>query len=100
MSFSIKNTGSRAGAEVAQVYLGLPAGVGEPPKRLVAWEKAQLAAGQSRTITLSLEPQLMSVFNAEKDAWELLPGDYVVSVGGSSRDTPLTATLHMPGQRQ
>jgi len=96
VSFTIKNTGRRAGSEVAQVYLGLPASAGEPPKRLVAWEKVQLAPGQSRTVTLSLEPQLMSIFNVEQDSWELLPGDYLISVGGSSRDTPLTATLHLP----
>lgn len=96
VSFSVRNTGLRAGAEVAQVYLGLPASAGEPPKRLVAWEKVQLDPGQSRAVTLSLEPQFMSVFNVEKDAWELLPGDYLVSVGGSSRHTPLTATLDIP----
>jgi beta-glucosidase len=96
VSFSVKNTGLRGGAEVAQVYLGLPASAGEPPKRLVAWEKVQLDSGQSRTVTLSLDPQFMSVFNVEKDAWELLPGDYLVSAGESSRHTPLTATLHIP----
>jgi beta-glucosidase len=96
VSFVVKNTGSRAGGEVAQVYLGLPASANEPPKRLVAWEKVQLDPGQSRTITISLEPQLMSVFNVEKDAWDLLPGDYLVYAGGSSRHAPLTASLHMP----
>ena len=98
VSFSVKNTGLRAGAEVAQVYLGLPASAGEPPKRLVAWEKVRLDPGQSRTVTLWLEPQFMSVFNVEEDAWELLPGDYLVSVGGSSRHTPLAATLHIPAE--
>jgi beta-glucosidase len=96
VSFSVQNTGLRGGAEVAQVYLGLPASAGEPPKRLVAWEKVQLDPSQSRTVTVSLEPQFMSVFNVEKDAWELIPGDYLVSAGGSSRYTPLTATLHIP----
>jgi beta-glucosidase len=100
VSFSVKNTGARAGAEIAQVYLGLPESAGEPPKRLVAWEKVQLDPGQSRTVTLSLEPQFMSVFNVAEDAWELLPGDYLVSVGGSSRQTPLSATLHMSAQSQ
>jgi len=75
-------------------------GAGEPPKRLVAWEKLQLGPGQSRTVTFSLEPQLMSVFNVEKDAWELLPGDCLVYADGSSRRTPLTATLHIPVQNQ
>jgi beta-glucosidase len=96
VSFSVKNTGMRAGAEVAQVYLGLPASAGEPPKRLVAWEKVQLDPGQSRSVALALEPQFISVFNVEKNAWEILPGDYLVSAGGSSRQTPLTAPLHIP----
>jgi beta-glucosidase len=96
VSFSVTNTGSRAGAEVAQIYLGLPANSGEPPKRLVAWQKVQLEPGKSRTITLSLEQQSLSIFNVEKDSWEVLPGEYLVSVGGSSRSTPLTATLPIP----
>jgi beta-glucosidase len=97
-SFVVKNTGPRAGAEVAEVYLGLPASANEPPKRLVAWEKVQLDPGQSRTVTVSLEPQFMSIFNVEKDAWDLLPGDYLVFAGGSSRHTPLTATLHISAE--
>ncbi len=96
VSFSVTNTGSRAGAEVAQVYLGLPANSGEPPKRLVAWQKVQLDPGQSRTITLSIEPQSMSIFNVEKDSWEVSSGEYVVYAGGSSRNTPLTATFRIP----
>ena len=44
VSFTVRNTGTRAGAEIAQVYVGLPAAAQEPPKRLVAWEKLRLAA--------------------------------------------------------
>lgn len=100
VSFSVTNTGSRVGAEIAQVYLGLPASAGEPPKRLVAWEKVLLDPGQNHTVTVSLEPQLMSVFNVEKDAWELVPGDYVVFAGESSRHTPLTTTLRVPAEKR
>ena len=90
VSFVVKNTGARAGAEVAQVYLGLPASAGEPPRRLVAWEKVKLRPGESRTVNLTLEPRSMSIFDTKKNAWEIVPGDYDVWVGGSSRDTPLT----------
>ena len=96
VSCSVTNTVLRDGAEVAQVYLGLPPSSGEPPKRLVAWEKLQLAPGQSRTITLTLDQQSMSIYSVEKDSWVVLPGDYVFSAGGSSRSTPLTATIHIP----
>jgi beta-glucosidase len=93
VTFTVRNTGKRAGAEIAQVYAGLPAAAKEPPKRLVAWEKIQLAPGESRTVTLPLEAKLLSVFDEAKDGWEFLPGDYKVFVGGSSRNTPLTAAF-------
>jgi len=93
VSFTVKNTGKRAGAEVAQVYLSLPASAGEPPRRLVGWEKVQLGVGESKTVSLSVEPMFFSIFNVDKDGWEAVPGDYKVLVGGSSRDTPLSVGL-------
>jgi beta-glucosidase len=92
VAFTVRNTGKRAGAEIAQVYVGLPAAAKEPPKRLVAWEKVQLAPGESKTVTLKLEPKFLSIFNEQKDDWEFLAGEYKFFVGGSSRSTPLTAT--------
>jgi beta-glucosidase len=92
VTFTVRNTGKRAGAEIAQVYAGLPAAANEPPKRLVAWERIPLAPGESKTVTLAIDPKFLSIFNEEKDGWELLPGDYQFFVGGSSRSTPLTAT--------
>ena len=48
VTFNLRNTGKLAGAEVAQVYVALPANAGEPPKRLVAWDKVQLAPGETQ----------------------------------------------------
>ena len=93
VSFTVRNTGKRAGAEIAQVYVGLPAEAKEPPKRLVAWEKIPLEPGESKTVTLKLEPKFLSIFNESKDDWELLKGSYRILVGGSSRNTPLNATV-------
>ena len=93
VSFTVKNTGKRAGAEIAQVYASLPASAGEPPKRLVGWEKVQLAAGESKTVTLAVEPLFLSIFNVDKNDWEVVSGDYKIFVGRSSRDTPLTAAV-------
>ena len=90
VSFTIRNTGRRAGAEIAQVYASLPEAANEPPKRLVAWEKVLLKPGESKFVTLKLEPKLLSVFSEQKDDWELLSGQYKFFVGGSSRSTPLT----------
>jgi len=93
VSFTVTNTGSRAGAEIAEVYASLPPSTGEPPKRLVGWDKVWLAPGESKKVTVSIEPKFLSVFNVEKDAWEFVPGDYTILAGGSSADTPLTSGL-------
>ena len=90
VTFTLSNTGKRAGAEISQVYVSLPASANEPPRRLVGWAKTSLAAGESRKLTLKLEPKFLSIFNVAKDDWELLNGDYKVFVGGSSGMTPLS----------
>ena len=99
LSFTVRNTGSRAGAEVAQVYSRLPEAAGEPFNRLVAWDKINLAPDESKTVTLSIDPQYLSIFNVDKDAWELVPGEYQFHVGGSSRDLPLNAAMQLGQSR-
>jgi len=93
VSFSVKNTGKRAGTEIAQVYAGLPAAANEPPKRLVAWDRIQLAPGETKTVSLAIDPFHLSIFNVDKDGWVVLPGEYKVMVGGSSRNTALTGAV-------
>ena len=90
ITFTVKNTGARPGAEIAQVYASLPASAGEPPKRLVGWDKVQLAPGQVKKVTLTLDPHYLSIFNTDKSEWELVAGDYRFWVGGSSRNLPLS----------
>jgi beta-glucosidase len=96
VSFTVRNSGSRAGTEVAQVYAVLPASTGESTfKRLVAWDRVALAAGESKTVTLTLDPLYLSIFDVSKDAFTLAPGDYTILAGSSSTDTPLSATVHI-----
>jgi len=95
VTFTVKNTGSRAGAEIAQVYAQLPAAAGESYKRLVAWQRIPLAAGESKTVKLPLNAKYLSIFDEKKNNWSLLPGEYKILVGASSRETPLNAALHV-----
>jgi beta-glucosidase len=95
ITFSIDNTGSRPGTEIAQVYAQLPSAAGEPFKRLVAWERIPLAPGESKTITLALTPLYLSIFDGQKNSWSLLPGEYKLLVGPSSADTPLSAPFYI-----
>jgi beta-glucosidase len=93
--FSVKNTGQREGTEIAEMYVALPSAANEHFKRLAGWQRVELAPGESKTVSLPLNPLYLSIFDTAKDAWQLLPGDYKVVAGASSSDTPLNATFHV-----
>jgi beta-glucosidase len=95
VTFTVKNTGKRAGAEVAEVYASLPASAAEPPKRLVGWSKVTLKPGESKEVTVDVEPKYLSIFNVEQNGWQLLPGEYGFMVGGSSQNLPLKQTVNL-----
>ena len=87
---AIRAKAANAKVEYNAVYVSLPASAGEPPKRLVGWDKVHLAPGEAKTVNLTLDPHYLSVFNADKGGWELVAGDYKFWVGGSSRNLPLS----------
>jgi beta-glucosidase len=99
VSFTLTNTGSRAGAETAQVYLRLPTSTGEPPKRLVDWAKVELKPGETREMSVTLDPNAtsrpLSYWSVNTHGWEIATGDYQVFVGASSRDIRLTGSLRV-----
>jgi beta-glucosidase len=96
VSFTVKNTGRRAGTEIAEVYATLPEAASEPFKRLVGWQRVELAPGESKNVTVAVDPRVMSVFDEQSAAWSLLPGAYKIVAGPSSSETPLNATLQIP----
>ena len=95
VSFMVKNTGRRAGKEIAEVYATLPASADEPPKRLVGWQKVELAAGESKTVNVMIDPLYLSVFSEGKGSFEVVGGDYKIWVGGSSRTLPLSQAVQI-----
>jgi beta-glucosidase len=95
VSFTVKNTGNRAGAEVAEVYAALPASAGEPPKRLIGWSKVQLNPGESQQVSISVDPLYLSVFDESQDDWKLVPGSYSFMAGGSSKELPLVEKVEL-----
>lgn len=98
VTFKVTNAGARAGEEIAQVYLTLPDNAHEPPRRLVGWERVALRPGEQRDVTVGVEPQMLSVFNPDKNQWEIVAGEYKVWAGGSSRNLPLSATITLSGE--
>jgi len=91
--FTVKNTGKRAGTEIAEVYGRLPRGADESFKRLVGWKRVTLAPGESQTVTIAIDPRVLETFDEASDRWNLAPGSYEVLVGASSDNTPLTGSL-------
>ena len=93
--FTVKNTGDKAGTEIAEVYARLPKGTDELYKRLAGWKRVTLAPGESQAISISIDDRVLQTFDEEKNIWNLTKGEYQVMVGGSSDDTPLLESLEV-----
>lgn len=97
VSFRVKNTGAVAGSEIPQVYLTLPEAADEPGKRLVGFDRIDLAPGETAKVELTVDSsasnQPYSIWDVDTDAWKIVDGAYTVSVGSSSRDLPLTKSV-------
>jgi beta-glucosidase len=91
VAFDVKNTGSRAGSDVPQVYVGQPAAAGEPPKNLRGFSKVTLNAGQTQRVTVTLDARSFQAWLG--GAWTRTAGSYQVMVGASSRDIRLTGGI-------
>ena len=94
VSFDVTNTGSVAGAEVAQLYVSDPSAKAKRPEReLKGFEKVRLAPGETKHITLNLDARAFSYWDLAAHKWTIDPGKFVILVGGSSENTPLHADL-------
>ncbi|MGC1550297.1 MAG: glycoside hydrolase family 3 C-terminal domain-containing protein [Rhodanobacter sp.] len=89
VSFKVTNHGDCIGMDTPQVYLGMPVASGEAPRRLAGFEKIELQPGQSRTLTITLDPRLLAVFDVPANQWQIAAGSYPIQVGHSSRDLVL-----------
>jgi beta-glucosidase len=89
VAFTVKNTGLRAGTEIAQVYSSLPKAAGEPPKRLIGWRRIELGPGESKQIVVPVSRARLSIYDEGSDSWKLVAGSYTVLVGSTSQELPL-----------
>jgi beta-glucosidase len=94
VNFTVTNTGRRAGAEIAELYVApVNPPVDRPIKELKGFQKVFLRSGQSTRVTLELDQRAFAFFNTTKNVWDAEPGTYKILVGGSSQDLPLSGSF-------
>jgi beta-glucosidase len=97
VSFDVTNTGQRAGAEVAEVYVGEPhAAVPRPVKELKGFTKVQLNAGETRRVSVALDRRAFAYYSVKDHSWTVDAGDFNVYVGSSSAQIELTDKITLP----
>lgn len=92
VSFTLTNTGARAGKEVAQLYVERPSQRhATPPRELKGFAKVALAAGESQRVTITVPVDDLRVYDTSLGCWVLDNGAIALKVGASSRDLALSA---------
>ena len=94
VAFDVTNTGQRAGAAVAQVYVApVQPGVSRPPKELKGFARVELKAGETRRAIVELDARAFSYWDTASRQWRADAGVYRILVGSSTADTPVEATI-------
>lgn len=97
---SVTNTGDKAGAEIVELYASNPDSTYEnyaPKKRLAAFEKVELDAGETKEVTLEVSGEDMALWNSNTDEYEIEAGTYTFEAGASSQDVKATAQAEITG---
>ena len=98
-AFTVRNTGDAAGAEVVQMYVGLPASkILRAKKELKGFAKIFLAPGESKEVTIPFDGYTFRYWNVKKNAWTVEGGTYIISIGSSVADIRLTGTIEVKGE--
>jgi beta-glucosidase len=90
LSITLANTGANAGEEVVQLYIrDRVASITRPVKELKGFEKVYLLPGEQKTVSFSINKQLLQFYNESMDDWITEPGEFDIMIGSSSEDIRL-----------
>ncbi|ETT72440.1 protein BglB [Paenibacillus sp. FSL R7-277] len=96
VSVTVKNTGSRAGKEVVQLYVSdVESSVIRPLQELKGFGKIELQPGEERTVTFTLDKRSFAYYNVQLGDWHVESGRFKIAVGSSSRDIRLSTELEV-----
>ena len=94
VSFDVKNTGTREGADVAQVYVGdAHSKTPRPAKELKGFAKVNLRPGETRRVSVMLDDRAFSYYDMNSKQWRAEPGEFQVLIARSSQQIELTGKL-------
>ncbi|QGZ38606.1 beta-glucosidase [Pseudoduganella flava] len=96
VSFTVANTGKRPGQAVSQVYVSPKAGGWEAPRRLAGWDKVALQPGERKTVSVTVDPRVLSIWDPQTRGWRRTAGDYEFTLGGASDAITARTTLALP----
>lgn len=97
VTVDVKNTGTVEGSEVVQLYVHPPkAAVSRPVQELKAFAKVALAPGETKTVTLRLNPRSFSYWDTQAKQWRLEAGMYELNAATSSRDLKAKTVVTLP----
>jgi beta-glucosidase len=96
VSFKVENVGNRTGIAVPQIYIGPKAGGWEAPRRLAGWSKVALAPGTEREVSLTVDPRLISTWDAASKQWKRTRGTLTVSLRTSAADIKASVETASP----
>ena len=99
VSFDVSNTGKRAGAEVSQIYVGeADAKILRPAKELKGFSRVQLAPGETKHISITLDGRAFAYYDVAAKRWHANPGNYSVQIGRSSEDIQLRSAISLSNE--
>ncbi|MBB2187545.1 beta-glucosidase [Gluconacetobacter liquefaciens] len=96
VAFSVSNRGAMAGRDVPQIYLDLPEGSADAPKRLIGWRTVQLTPGQAARLAVGIDARMLGHWNPVTLEWVVPAGEYGVSLGAHAANLGQQMTLHLP----
>jgi beta-glucosidase len=99
VTFDVTNSGSRKGAEVAQVYVSDDhAKVERPERELKGFERVLLAPGETKHVSVTLDARAFAYWSADTKKWTIDPGKFTVRVGDSVESTPLSGSVELTSE--
>jgi beta-glucosidase len=99
LRFKVTNTGKVAGKDVPQLYVSPLSAKWEAPKRLAGWNKVELAPGESKEVSVTVDPRLLAMFDSRSKSWRVAKGGYKVTLApnaGEVASSPASVTVQLP----